>query len=513
MEKEELADLKVKELQEREAKVAEREARCEEREAEMALSDKAAAAVNAALAEQVAALTNENEFLNKYIGPRGAASYTKGDRLRLLQWNLQWLTNGGDVQGALWGERLENVVNTIRRYKPDVVAIEEVKASENGNGLKAFEEIRDALEEHGYWGECSGQTTSNEDNTKNPECVGLLWRTRLAAQEHVTFTLLAGVNSPREPRRSGSVVHAKVGKNTFATAAKTLVGKKYKKAVEACAKAFREAHGENTPKQNFDRHLVLATLQTNLGKPGNPLHILIGHLATGKTGNAAEVNVTKELASRAWAAGAWLFVMADTNTHEAGNTNLWDDLDSLGGTRALPPDCHTNVFPHQCGKKAKPMRNDEILIPAKSWRVVSAETAPVCPAASAAWALAAAKLYRDSQATVLKLRVGGSALDAEKGKKCLLVGQPRGWWTIQFPGSDEKHKRRAKQLTPLAEDTVEGEAPAPPDEDNDGPARSINNQLTLRWSDHPPVIVEAELRAECPAPDNTGSEESKSETS
>ena len=505
MGKEELADVKEKELQEREAKVAEREARCEEREAEMALSDKAAAAVNAALAEQVAALTNENALLKGYIGEDPASS-TEGRNVRLMQWNWQDLTTGepDKPQGRLWEERRLNIVNTILFYKPDIVAVEEVKAGDNGK--KAFDEIVGILRQYGYEGNYSDPV--NPDARGRSERVGLIWRTTCAIglpvdKDAVTFKLLVDVNGYGRSNAEDE--------NTVAAAA-TCLGLDVKKTVKACAKAFCDALPKNSSKKasGFDRHLVLATLQTKLGQP---LHFLIGHLATDETGNAAEVNVTKELSSRAWAAGAWLFVTADTNTDEAGNTSLWDDLDSLGGTRALPPDCHTNMFPHQHGKKAKPMRNDEIFIPAKSWRVISAETAPVCPAASAAWALAAAKLYRDSQATVLKLRVGGSALDARTGEKCLLVKQPKGWWTIQFPGSDEKESRRASELTPLDEDTVEGEAPAPPDEDNDGPARSINNQLTLRWSDHPPVIVEAELRAECPAPDNTGSEESKSEAS
>ena len=97
--------------------------------------------------EQNRLLRGENALYKGWLG-YSPASYTEGRKVRFMQWNLQWLTKGGEVQGALWGDRLENVVNTILFCKPDVVAIEEVKASENG--LEAFKEIRNALEEHGY---------------------------------------------------------------------------------------------------------------------------------------------------------------------------------------------------------------------------------------------------------------------------------------------------------------------------------------------------------------------------
>ena len=60
----------------------------------------------------------------------------------------------------------------------------------------------------------------------------------------------------------------------------------------------------------------------------------------------------------------------------------------------------------------------------------------------------------DSQATVLELHVGGAALDATTGNACRVVGKAKGWWTIQFPGEAATHSRRAKQLTPRADDAA-----------------------------------------------------------
>lgn len=339
--------------------------------------------------EQNRLLRGENALYKGWLG-YSPASYTEGRKVRFMQWNLQWLTKGGEVQGALWGDRLENVVNTILFCKPDVVAIEEVKASENG--LEAFKEIRNALEEHGYWGECSSQTTANEDNTKNPECVGLIWRTRLVptgAAQPVSFIRLVGPNKPEVARTQD--VQTPSG-DTVAAAVANLGVDDVVGAVEDVSLEFKGAFGEETQKQDFDRHLVLATLQTNLGQP---LHVLIGHLDTKKTGNQAGVEVIKRLAwyawvEGAWDKGAWLVIMADTNTDEAGNKDPWDDLDSLGGTRALPPEVQTCMYPFSYA--GRPKRNDEILIP-KSWTLVSAETAPVCPAALDKWARDAPGLY------------------------------------------------------------------------------------------------------------------------
>ena len=279
--------------------------------------------------EQIAALTaqlriqdedsrrlrDENTLLKAYIG-ESPASYTEGGNVRLMQWNLQDLTNGGEVQGPLWEEeRLRNIVNTILFHKPDVVAIEEVKAGDGG--LAAFKQIRGRLRPHGYEGDYSDAVSGGPRG----ERVGLIWRTRLADEGAVTFNLLVNVNGI-DGRANAE------DENTVAAAA-TCIGLDVQETVNACASAFREPLPSRTSKSHFDRHLVLATLQTNLGKPlGKPLHVLIGHLATktnhNTEGNTAEVNVIKELASRAWAAGAWLFVMADTNTDEAENRGIWD---------------------------------------------------------------------------------------------------------------------------------------------------------------------------------------------
>ena len=68
--------------------------------------------------------------------------------------------------------------------------------------------------------------------------------------------------------------------------------------------------------------------------------------------------------------------------------------------------------------------------------------------------------------TVAELRVGGGAVDAAAGNACRVVGQTKGWWTVQFPGSDETLKRRSNQLTataapPVEEEAEEAPAPAP----------------------------------------------------
>ena len=165
-----------------------------------------------------------------------------------------------------------------------------------------------------------------------------------------------------------------------------------------CKAAFRGAIGAGTQNQDFDRHLVLATLETNLGKR---LHVLIAHLDTGKAGNLAGVRVVQELASKAWEAGAWLVFMGDTNTDEAKNGSaVWttgsaaDDFTKLG-TRAIPENVHTNMYPFMAGIKtegvAQPKRNDEIFLP-KSWNIVSGSpmTAEICPAALSVWARNAA---------------------------------------------------------------------------------------------------------------------------
>ena len=363
--------------------------------------------------EQIAALTaklriqdedsrrlrDENTLLKAYIG-ESPASYTEGGNVRFMQWNLQDLTNGGDVQGPLWEEeRLRNIVNTILFHKPDVVAIEEVKAGDGG--LAAFNQIVGRLRPHGYEGDYSDAVSGGPRG----ERVGLIWRTTGTIglpmnKDAVTFNLLVDVNG---------YGRANAEDENTVTAAATCLGLDVKKTVKACAKAFCDALPSETSKSRFDRHLVLATLQTKLGQP---LHVLIGHLATkkdhGTEGNTAEVNVIKEIASRAWRAGVWLFVMADTNTDEADNRGIWDAGDARTfkfkerGCRALPSGCPTNVYPYQYriqdedGKtiKATPKRNDEIFIPG-SWRVVSAETARMCPAALGAWAPAASNLLVD----------------------------------------------------------------------------------------------------------------------
>ena len=435
------ANVAVQRAQQRAVDAEERGQRAERRatEAETALAaaharfaeaarsaDDAAQAARAEADEDIAALTaqieelnTENNLLKGYIGA-SPASYTEGGNVRFMQWNLQDLTNVGEVQGQLWEERRDNIVNTIRFYKPDVVAIEEVRAGQNGTN--AFGEIVEFLGD-----DYVGAPSDAVSDGPRGERVGLIWRTRLANADAVTFNLLVNVNGV-DGRANAE------DENTVAAAA-TRIGLDVQETVNACASAFQEPLPPQTSKTRCDRHLVLATLQTNLGQP---LHVLVGHLATrrdhGTEGNTAEVNVIKELASRAWAAGAWLFVMADTNTDEAGNLGIWGADDdrtiafTLRGRRALPPEFHTNVFPHQYGilddaevRRARPKRNDEIFIP-RSWEPVSAETARVCPAALGEWAQAARILINNN--------VGG---------------------------------------------------------------RTINNRLTHRWSDHLAIIVEVRL--------------------
>ena len=388
----------------------------------------------AALTAQIEELKTDNNLLKGYIG-EDPASYTEGGNVRFMQWNLQDLTNVGEVQGQLWEERRDNIVNTIRFYKPDVVAIEEVKAGDGGRA--AFNQIVGCLRQHGYVGKYSDPV--NPGAGGKIERVGLIWRTRLANADALTFNLLVNVNGV-DGRANAE------DENTVAAAA-TRIGLDVQETVNACASAFQEPLPSGTSKSHFDRHLVLATLQTNLGQS---LHVLIGHLDTGEVhgtdGNTAEVNVIKELASRAWAAGAWLFVMADTNTFEAGNRGIWGADDdrtiefTLRGRRALPSGLPsgrpTNVYPHQYATqtedetiKAKPKRNDEIFFP-NSWERVSAKTARMSPAALGAWAPAASE----------------KILAAE----------------------EDPSQRR-------------------------GLGANINKQLTLRWSDHLAVIAEVRL--------------------
>ena len=122
---------------------------------------------------EVEGLRTENALLRGFIG-KSPASYTEDRKVRFMQWNLHDLTMGGDVQGALWEERRLNIVNTILFYKPDVVAIEEVKAGDCGQ--EAFNQIKERLEPHGYAGACSEPVSEG----RRGERVGLIWRTRLA---------------------------------------------------------------------------------------------------------------------------------------------------------------------------------------------------------------------------------------------------------------------------------------------------------------------------------------------
>ena len=337
-------------------------------------------------------LAAENEALKGWIGGQGGNEFTDGRTLRFMQWNLQDLTTGGfaGAQGLLWPDRLQNIVNTILRYKPDVLAVQEVKNSRNGQ--QAFSQLLGKLAPHGYCGKVSGPVSTG----CRGECAGLIWRKRVAASNAAAnFILLTGPNAPE--REDG----APADENTLAAAVERLGLDA--KVTANCKVAFQDARGNIV--QDFDRHLVLATLETNLGKR---LHILIAHLDTKNPGNRAGVRVVQELASQAWNAGAWLVFMGDTNTHEAKNeATIWEegsaaDLFAKLGTRAIPDIFHTNMYPFTAGIKeagvAKPKRNDEIFLP-KSWEIVdgSDRTADVCPAALTVWARKAARLYAESK--------------------------------------------------------------------------------------------------------------------
>ena len=65
---------------------------------------------------------------------------------------------------------------------------------------------------------------------------------------------------------------------------------------------------------------------------------------------------------------------------------------------------------------------------------------------------------------MLELHVGGLALDAATGNVCRIVAKKKGWWTVQFLGEDATHSRRAKQLTPRAEEDNAAEAEEAPPE-------------------------------------------------
>ena len=64
---------------------------------------------------------------------------------------------------------------------------------------------------------------------------------------------------------------------------------------------------------------------------------------------------------------------------------------------------------------------------------------------------------------MLELHVGGLALDAATGNVCRIVAKKKGWWTVQFLGEDATHSRRAKQLTPRAEEDADAAEEAPPE--------------------------------------------------
>ena len=111
------------------ARVAELEAQLRIRDEQLRIRDEAGRR-----------LRDENAFYKEWAGV-SPASYTEGRNVRIGQWNLQDLTTSepDKPQGRMWPERLRNVVNTILLYKPDVVAVEEVKAGDNGRA--AFDQI------------------------------------------------------------------------------------------------------------------------------------------------------------------------------------------------------------------------------------------------------------------------------------------------------------------------------------------------------------------------------------
>jgi len=336
-------------------------------------------------------LAAENEALKGWIGGQGGNDFTVGRTLRMMQWNLQDLTSGGNVQGDMWPERRRNIVNTILRYKPDVLAVQEVKKSRNGQ--QAFSQLLEELAPHGYCGEVSGPVSTGPRG----ECAGLVWRKRVAASDAAANIIrLVGPGAEADASRAPA-------EESLAAAVDRL---RLDAAVTAnCKEAFQDACG--TLRQDFDRHLVLATLETNLGKT---LHVLIAHLDTKNPGNLAGVRIVQELASKAWEAGKWLVFMGDTNTDEAGNETIWTDGGQAGsaaavfaerGTRAIPGNVPTNMYPFMAGIKtdvAEPKRNDEIFFPA-SWNIVSGSpmTAEICPAALAVWARKAALCYAQSK--------------------------------------------------------------------------------------------------------------------
>ena len=108
--------------------------------------------------------------------------FTTGDDLRFMQWNIKNLKvpKTGLLQLALWPERLDHIVDTIRGNAPDVVAIDEIEDSEGGK--QAFGHILERLEADGYTGRLSKSIGKGARGYKE-EAIGFIWR-KVILKEH-----------------------------------------------------------------------------------------------------------------------------------------------------------------------------------------------------------------------------------------------------------------------------------------------------------------------------------------
>jgi len=108
-----------------------------------------------------------------------------------------------------------------------------------------------------------------------------------------------------------------------------------------------------------------------------------------------------------------------------------------------------------------------------------------------------------------ELRVGGEAWC--DGERVHVVGQSKAWWSVQFPGSDEIHSRRARELTatasPAAGDDAEeaDEALAPALSPDDAAAAEEEAEETLDDMRARAAAPE-EAAPPAPAPDDTDDE-------
>lgn len=314
--------------------------------------------------------------------------------LRLFQWNVSDFTVGGDE--AIFAERLANLKDCILAQAPDVGAIEEVKAGDNGR--RAWERLMDELAPH-YVGKLSGLAVGARER------VGFFWRKKITTLAKPEDAELARLTTAKvETADAGSENYGVLG-------VATQLGLQDAAAVaEHAEKAWLRGRAVKTWNFSFTREAVLLSLPLH---GGGRVHVLAGHLDTVKNGeqNRSEVAVLRLVASAAWDQHKALALLLDANSDECKHSHLWsvpgvDEEAGYGGgfkelgVRAIAEDVSTNVYPFLAGIRtgsSAPAHNDEIFLPkelcsegGRGW------TVGVAARALAAWGAAAPRLARDN---------------------------------------------------------------------------------------------------------------------